>query len=78
MFKKDTCSKKRRMVKNWLTIILLTGWQKNELSVLECTLVLLHCAYLPTLCGHSFCDNMIYSNKTNINYLYITLYFIAI
>ena len=37
-FQKKYCSKKKQMVKNGLTIILLTGWHKNELSVLECAL----------------------------------------
>ena len=36
MFSKEYCSKNRQMVINGLTIILLTGWHKNELSVLEC------------------------------------------
>ena len=38
MFSKEYCSKNSKMVKNGLTIILLTGWHKNELSVLECAL----------------------------------------
>ena len=38
MFSKKYCSKKRQMVKNGLTMILLAGWQKNELSVLECAM----------------------------------------
>ena len=38
MFSNKYCSKKRQMVKNGLTIILLTGWHKNELSVLECAI----------------------------------------
>ena len=39
MFSKKYCSKKRQRVKNGLTIILLMGWQKNELSVLECAII---------------------------------------
>ena len=38
MFLRKYSSKERKMVKNGLTIILLTGWQKNELSVLESAL----------------------------------------
>ena len=39
MFTRNYCSKEKQKVKNRLIIILLTGWHKNELPVLECALI---------------------------------------
>ena len=51
MFSNKYCSKNRQMGKNGLAIILLTGWHKNELSVLECAISLSLIVYLSILSG---------------------------